>query len=114
MNKVAEILEMPPTKVYEVATFYTMYRTYVSERAVLMRSEKVGKFFIQACITTPCMLCGAEEIFQTLTKELGIKDGETTPDGMFTLLRVECLGACTNAPMLQINDDYYVRALAAV
>ena len=108
MNKVAEILEMPPTKVYAVATFYTMYRTYVSERAVLMRSEKVGKFFIQACITTPCMLCGAEEIFQTLTKELGIKDGETTPDGM------ECLGACTNAPMIQINDDYYVTALAAV
>ena len=71
-------------------------------------SEKVGKFFIQACGTTPCMLCGSEEIFQTLEKELGIKDGETTKDGMFTLLKVECLGACANAPMVQINDDYYV------
>ena len=96
MNKIAEILEMPPVKVYEVVTFYTMYRT-----------EKVGKFFIQACGTTPCMLCGSEEIFQTLEKELGIKDGETTKDGLFTLLKVECLGACANAPMVQINDDYF-------
>ena len=54
------------------------------------------------------MLCGSEEIFQTLEKELGIKDGETTKDGLFTLLKVECLGACANAPMVQINDDYYV------
>lgn len=76
--------------------------------ALLICREKVGKFFIQACVTTPCMLCGAEEIWQTMVKELGIKDGETTPDGMFTLLRVECLGSCTNAPMIQINDDNYV------
>ena len=96
MNKVAEICEMPPVKVYEVVSFYTMYRT-----------EKVGKFFIQLCGTTPCMLCGSEEIMQTVQKELGIKDGETTKDGMFSLLQVECLGACANAPMMQINDDYF-------
>ena len=71
-------------------------------------SEKVGKFFIQLCGTTPCMLCGSEEIMQTVQKELGIKDGETTKDGMFSLLQVECLGACANAPMMQINDDYCV------
>ena len=71
-------------------------------------SEKVGKFFIQLCGTTPCMLCGSEEIMQTVQKELGIKDGETTKDGMFSLLQVECLGACANAPMMQINDDYFV------
>lgn len=74
----------------------------------LINSEKVGKFFIQLCGTTPCMLCGSEEIMQTIQKELGIKDGETTKDGMFTLLQVECLGACANAPMVQINDDYFV------
>lgn len=72
------------------------------------RREKVGKFFIQLCGTTPCMLCGSEEIMQTVQKELGIKDGETTKDGMFSLLQVECLGACANAPMMQINDDYFV------
>jgi len=71
-------------------------------------SEKVGKFFIQLCGTTPCMLCGSEEIMQTVQKELGIKDGETTKDGMFSLLQVECLGACANAPMMQIHDDYFV------
>ena len=74
---------------------------------MLHRSEKVGKFFIQLCGTTPCMLCGSEEIMQTVQKELGIKDGETTKDGMFSLLQVECLGACANAPMMQINDDYF-------
>lgn len=74
----------------------------------IINSEKVGKFFIQLCGTTPCMLCGSEEIMQTIQKELGIKDGETTKDGMFTLLQVECLGACANAPMVQINDDYFV------
>ena len=71
-------------------------------------SEKVGMVFIQLCGTTPCMLCGSEEIMQTVQKELGIKDGETTKDGMFSLLQVECLGACANAPMMQINDDYFV------
>ena len=108
MNKIAEICEMPPVKVYEVVSFYSMYRTYDISPLYMIVSQKVGKFFIQLCGTTPCMLCGSEEIMQTIQKELGIKDGETTKDGMFSLLQVECLGACSNAPMVQINDDYFV------
>lgn len=96
MNKVAEICEVPPMRVYEVAAFYTMFNR-----------EKVGKYFIQLCGTTPCMVCGSEEIKNTITDYLGIHDGQTTKDGMFTLLEVECLGACVNAPMVQINDDFY-------
>ena len=82
--------------VYEVATFYTMFNR-----------AKVGKYFIQLCGTTPCMVCGSEEIKQTITDHIGIKNGETTDDHLFTLLEVECLGACVNAPMVQINDDFY-------
>lgn len=96
MNKVAEICEVPPMRVYEVAAFYTMFNR-----------EKVGKYFIQLCGTTPCMVCGSEEIKQTISDYLGIHDGETTKDGKFTLLEVECLGACVNAPMVQLNDDFY-------
>ncbi|GBG28217.1 NADH dehydrogenase ubiquinone flavoprotein 2, mitochondrial [Hondaea fermentalgiana] len=96
MNKVAEILGANPMRVYEVATFYTMFNR-----------QPVGKYFIQLCGTTPCMACGAGEIKQTITDHLGIKNGETTKDGKFTLLEVECLGACINAPMVQINDDFY-------
>jgi NADH dehydrogenase (ubiquinone) flavoprotein 2 len=96
MDKVAKIVEVDPIRVYEVATFYTMFNR-----------EKVGKYFIQLCGTTPCMVCGSEEIKQTIEKHLGIHEGETTPDGMFTLREVECLGACANAPMIQLNDDYY-------
>jgi len=69
--------------------------------------EKVGKYFIQLCGTTPCMVCGSEDIKQAIEKHLGILEGSTTPDGMFTLREVECLGACANAPMIQLNDDYY-------
>ncbi len=94
--KVGEILEMPAAKVYEVASFYTMFNR-----------EPVGKYFIQLCGTTPCMINGSEEIKATIEKELGIHDGETTKDGLFTLLEVECLGACANAPMIQVNDDFY-------
>lgn len=83
-------------QVYEVATFYTMFNR-----------AHVGKYFIQLCGTTPCMACGSEEIKQTITDHIGIKNGETTEDHMFTLLEVECLGACVNAPMVQINDDFY-------
>ncbi|KAH8857780.1 NADH dehydrogenase [ubiquinone] flavoprotein 2, mitochondrial [Schistosoma japonicum] len=99
MNKVAEILNVPPMRVYEVATFYTMFNR-----------EPVGKYHIQICTTTPCMLggVGSEAILNTLKKTLGIEPGQTTPDKMFTLTEVECLGACVNAPMLQINDDYYI------
>lgn len=96
MNKVAEIINVSPARVYEVATFYTMYNR-----------EKVGKYFIQLCGTTPCMACGAMEIKSTIEKHLNIHDGDTTKDGLFTLREVECLGACVNAPMVQINDDFY-------
>lgn len=96
MDKVAKIVEVAPMRVYEVAAFYTMFNR-----------ERVGKYFIQLCGTTPCMVCGAQEIRNTIEKHLGIKDGETTKDGLFTLLEVECLGACVNAPMVQLNDDFY-------
>jgi len=96
MQKVAEICEVSPVRVYEVASFYTMFNRV-----------PVGKYFIQLCGTTPCMVCGAQHIKQTIMDHLGIKDGETTKDGLFTLLEVECLGACANAPMIQLNDDYY-------
>jgi NADH dehydrogenase (ubiquinone) flavoprotein 2 len=96
----------------------------------MFNKQRVGKYFIQLCGTTPCMVCGSEEIKKTIEKHLGISDGgrwfpviavcavfgwnralslaETTADGMFTLLEVECLGACVNAPMIQLNDDFYV------
>ncbi|KAJ1326624.1 NADH-ubiquinone oxidoreductase subunit [Microdochium nivale] len=98
MNEVARLLEMPPMRVYEVASFYTMYNR-----------TPVGKFFVQACTTTPCQLggCGSDVIVKAIKEELGIKQGETTKDGLFTFIEVECLGACVNAPMVQINDDYY-------
>ncbi|CAH8861539.1 unnamed protein product [Trichobilharzia szidati] len=98
MNKVAEILNVPAMRVYEVATFYTMFNR-----------EPVGKYHIQICTTTPCMLGGAgsDVILDALKKNLGIEPGQTTKDKMFTLSEVECLGACVNAPMMQINDDYY-------
>merc|ERR1711990_891863 len=96
MNKVAQILEMPPIRVYEVASFYTMFNR-----------EHVGTHLIQVCGTSPCQLNGAEAIIETITEHLGIKVGETSKDGLFTMLEVECLGACVNAPMVQINDDFY-------
>lgn len=98
MNEVARLLEMPPMRVYEVATFYTMYNR-----------SPVGKFFLQVCTTTPCMLggCGSDKIMKAIEEHLGVHNGQTTEDGLFTLLEVECLGACVNAPMVQINDDYY-------
>ena len=96
MDKVAEIVDVAPARVYEVASFYTMFNR-----------TKVGKYFIQLCGTTPCMICGSEEIKRTIESHLGIHSGQTTKDGLFTLLEVECLGACANAPMIQLNDDYY-------
>lgn len=98
MNEVAKLLEMPPMRVYEVATFYTMYNR-----------SPVGKYHLQACTTTPCQLggCGSDAIVKAISEHLGIKAGETTKDGLFTFVEVECLGACVNAPMVQINDDYY-------
>lgn len=98
MNEVARLLEVPPMRVYEVASFYTMYNR-----------TPVGKFFVQACTTTPCQLggCGSDVVVKAIKEHLGIGEGQTTPDGLFTFLEVECLGACVNAPMIQINDDYY-------
>merc|ERR1711871_1908064 len=91
-----EMLEVAPMRVYEVATFYTMFNR-----------ERVGKYFIQLCGTTPCMACGAGEIRSTIEEHLGMGNNETTADGLFTLREVECLGACSNAPMVQLNDDFY-------
>ncbi|RIA94498.1 thioredoxin-like [2Fe-2S] ferredoxin-domain-containing protein [Glomus cerebriforme] len=96
MNSVAKLLEIPPMRVYEVATFYTMFNR-----------DPVGKYFLQLCTTTPCQLCGSTEILETIQNHLKIKPGETTPDKLFTLVEVECAGACVNAPLLAINDDYY-------
>ena len=70
--------------------------------------DPVGKYFLQVCTTTPCQLCGSMEILETIQNHLNIKPGETTPDKLFTLVEVECAGACVNAPVLAINDDYYV------
>ncbi|KDQ59549.1 hypothetical protein JAAARDRAFT_127076 [Jaapia argillacea MUCL 33604] len=97
MNYVAKYLEMPPMRVYEVATFYTMFNR-----------EPIGENFVQVCTTTPCMLNGAYEILDTVCQHLGgIKPGETTKDGKFTVIEVECQGACSNAPMLVVGDDFY-------
>jgi NADH-quinone oxidoreductase subunit E len=96
MDYVADMLSMPRIKAYEVATFYSMYNL-----------KPVGAHFVQVCTTTPCWLVGSEGIVDACKKHLGIGLGETTADGKFTLIEVECLGACVNAPMVQINDDYY-------
>lgn len=98
MNCVAKILEVPRMRVYEVATFYTMFNR-----------EPVGKYFVQLCTTTPCELCGASKVLSALKEEIGVAAvGETSKDGLFTLVEVECAGACVNAPVVAINDDYYV------
>ncbi|KAF2027226.1 hypothetical protein EK21DRAFT_102662 [Setomelanomma holmii] len=96
MNEVARLLEMPPMRVYEVATFYTMYNR-----------NPTGKFHVQVCTTTPCMLRDSDAVMKACEDTLGVHHGQTTKDGLFTMTEVECLGACANAPMVQINDDYY-------
>ncbi len=96
MDHIAGLLDMPPVKVYEVVSFYSMYNT-----------APVGKYLVQFCSTTPCWLNGSNDIITATKDHLGVGVGETTPDGRFTLMEVECLGACVNAPMVQINDDYY-------
>jgi len=97
MDHVAELLAMPPIRVYEVASFYTMFNL-----------RPVGRHFLQICTTTPCWLRGSDEIVKACEKKLGITIGETTPDKKFTLLEVECLGACVNAPIIQVNNgDFY-------
>jgi NADH-quinone oxidoreductase E subunit len=96
MDHVAQILDMPPIRVYEVATFYTMYNL-----------KPVGRHHVQVCTNLPCWLRGSTAIAETCRKTLDVDFGETTEDGLFTLGEVECLGACVNAPMMQIGDDYY-------
>ncbi len=96
LEAVARILGMPPMKVYEVASFYTMFNL-----------APVGKHVIEICGTPPCALCGSGEVAALCEKKLGIKMGETTKDGQFTLREAECLGACVNAPVVRIGDDYY-------
>jgi NADH dehydrogenase (ubiquinone) flavoprotein 2 len=96
MDHIADVVGQPPMKVYEVATFYSMYNL-----------APVGKFLVQFCTTTPCWLCGSTKILEAAEKHLKVKIGESTKDGLFTLMEVECLGACVNGPMIQINDDYY-------
>lgn len=96
MHYVAKMLNMSEMRVYEVCTFYTMFNR-----------EPVGKYHIQICTTTPCMLCDSDAIMDTIKSTLNIEVGGTTKDNLFTLSEVECLGACVNAPMVQINDFYY-------
>jgi NADH-quinone oxidoreductase subunit E len=93
---VARELDMPVIRVLEVATFYTMYNL-----------APVGRHVVQVCTTTPCWLRGSEQVVEACKKALGVDLGGTTPDGQFTLREVDCLGACVNAPMAQIGDDYY-------
>ena len=92
---VADLLEMPYIRVYEIATFYTMFNL-----------APVGRYHVQLCGTTPCMLRGANEIKAVCEREIG-PQGQVTREGVFSWMEVECLGACVNAPMAQINDDYY-------
>jgi NADH-quinone oxidoreductase E subunit len=96
MDHVAEILMMPPIRVYEVASFYAMFNL-----------RPVGKHFFQICTTTPCWLRGSDAVVKACEKKLGITIGETTPDKLFTLAEVECVGGCVNAPIIQVNDDFY-------
>ena len=96
MDYVAGLLGIEPIEVYEVATFYSQY--YL---------DPVGKYVIETCRTGPCAICGGEAIQSYLEKKLGIKTGESTPDGLFTLKTVECLGACGYAPVMQINTEFY-------
>ncbi len=96
MDYIADFLEIPAMRVYEVVNFYTMYNT-----------KPVGKYLLQVCRTTPCWLRGSNDITNLCKRYLNIGVGETSGDGLFTLMEVECLGACANAPVVQINDDYY-------
>jgi len=97
MDVVAKRLGVAPIRVYENATFYTMFN-----------AKPIGKYHLQLCTTTPCWLRGSDDIVSACKKVSGIANfGQTSADGLFTLTEVECLGACVNAPILQINDDYY-------
>ena len=97
MDAVAHRLGMAPIRVYEVATFYFMFNT-----------KPIGTYHLQVCTTTPCWLRGSDEVTAACRKATGIKGwGETSEDGVFTMTEVECVGACVNAPVIQVNDDFY-------
>ncbi|MBI2707980.1 MAG: NADH-quinone oxidoreductase subunit NuoE [Proteobacteria bacterium] len=96
IEKVTEILGMPVIRGYEVATFYTLFNL-----------KPMGTYHVQVCGTTPCMLRGSETLLSACKRHLSIECGETTKNGRFTLNEVECLSACVNAPVVQINDTYY-------
>ena len=96
MKCIAQFLDMPYIKVYEVATFYSMYNL-----------SPVGKFFIQVCTTTPCMIRGASKLVEACKEKISENESELLKDKNCSWMEVECLGACVNAPMMQINDDYY-------
>ena len=96
MKYIAKILDMPYIKVYEVATFYSMYNL-----------SPVGKYFVQVCTTTPCMIRGANKLVEACKEKISENESEFSPDKNCSWMEVECLGACVNAPMMQINDEYY-------
>ena len=96
MRCISNLINIPYIRVYEVASFYSMFNL-----------EPIGKNFIQICTTTSCWLRGSDDILNLCKKHLNIENNQTTKDGLFTLKEVECLGACVNAPMIQINDNYY-------
>lgn len=93
MNAIAKIVEVAPIRVYEVATFYTMFNR-----------TKVGKYHLLVCGTTPCMIRGSREIEETLLEHLGVKRNEVTSDGLFSVGEMECMGCCVNAPMITVAD----------
>lgn len=93
---VADLLGFTPARIYGVATFYTMYN-----------KKPVGKYHLQVCRNLSCSLMGAEHLIEHVAMKIGVKPGETTADGRFTLSTVECLGSCGTAPVMQVNDDYY-------
>jgi NADH dehydrogenase (ubiquinone) flavoprotein 2 len=96
LDHVADYLQMPSIRVYEVASFYDMFNT-----------EPVGRIQVRVCTTTPCWLCGSDDVVRACKDVLGIGIGDSTPDGRFYLREFECLGACANAPVLWVDDDYY-------
>lgn len=96
MDCVAKLLDMAPIRVYEVVSFYEMFH-----------DRPVGEHMVRVCTTTPCVLRGAYDVLDACGKELGVQVGETSADGRFTLIEFECLGACVNAPIVWIDDDYY-------
>ena len=93
---VADLLGFTPARIYGVATFYTMYN-----------KKPVGKYHLQVCRNLSCSLMGAEHLIEHVARKIGVRPGETTADGRFTLSTVECLGSCGTAPVMQVNDDYY-------